>query len=128
MRANLEERLTRPVTVLHRRGLDEDVWQVERIERAMWVAEVGKNYATDGMVEDAPSVTIQIPEDQGAVEVEPGDWATLAEVEGETLTTAEVKKLEGIEHVTRVRDARGGLAGIQGAALRYASSLIVECG
>lgn len=128
MRVNVEERITRPVTILHRLGLDEDVWKVERVERAMWLAEVGKNYATDGMVEVAPSVVIQIPQDQGAVEVEPGDWATLAEVEGETLTTAEVKKLEGIEHVTRVRDARGGLASIEGAALRYASSLIVECG
>lgn len=127
MRVDVEKRIARTITLLHRPSADVDEWEVSRLERCMWIEQAGQNIATDGVVEQVATLIVQVPEDLGEIEVSTGDWFTLAEVDAETLTTAEVKACEGLHHVIRVTDKRGGLHGAIGVALRFASVLVCEC-
>lgn len=127
MRANIPERMTEPVTIAHRLSPTLDAWETTTYPACNWQERRSRLVAADGTIQNVDTLIVQIPEDMGVVAVEMGDYLIRGEYAFQGTTRELVEWLpEGSKKVSRFRDLRGGLSGIRGGVLRYASSLVVE--
>lgn len=125
MRVRPEQRMTETITVIHRTSVMVDEWVSQTVEGA-WQLKTKRLVASDGTVQDTDVLVVQIPEDQGDVDVAIGDYLYRGALSFIGTTSELVRSFEGLKKVGSIRDARGGLQGISGAITRYASSLILE--
>lgn len=125
MIANPAKRMTEAVTVFHRPESTQDLWVAQTVEGA-WQMRTDRLVLNDGTVQNVDVLTVQIPEDQGEVEVATGDYM----YRGVSSFSGGLRGLlsahKGLRKVRGIRDLRGGLGGISGPLTRYASVLVLE--
>lgn len=125
MRANVPERMTSVITVIHRPS-SEDYWYSQAVEGA-WQTRTERQVSSDAQVQSTSWLRVQIPSDQGDVKVRLGDYLVQGSFEFEG-TTEELRAAlpAGFKRAQTIRDLRGGLRDIAGGITRYASSIVID--
>lgn len=127
MRVDLDRRISEPVSVVHRASETRDSWKSTVYPRCNWQERRDRLVASDGTAQSVDSLLVQIPEDMGDVPVSMGDYLVRGRFDFVGTTAELVAALpDGAKRVSRIRDLRGALSGIDGASTRYASTLILE--
>lgn len=122
MRANVPQRMTETVTILHKVG---EVW-VSQIVEGAWQEKLDRIVGSDGTVQRQSSLRVQIPSDQ-VVAAALGDYMVRGAFRFRGTTSELVRRLPtGSKKVGAIRDLRGGLSGINDPVLRYASVLVLD--
>lgn len=133
MFVDVAARVTEPVTFVRRLGRT-DAWESQTYPMCDWQEVGSRTLSSDGSSGDLPSIVVQVPEDQGDPQAALGDWVVrgtfVPTFEGDALTTSELlSQLPASSgRVMRARDLTGGLGGLTGPMLRYASVRVYEAG
>lgn len=137
MRVDVAARITEPVTFVRRMtvgGKRADAWECQTYPMCDWQEADARTLSSDGSAGDLPSVVVQVPEDQGDPHAALGDWVVrgtfVPTFAGAALTTSELlSQLPAASgRIMRQRDLTGGLSGLQGPIMRYASVRVYEAG
>lgn len=134
MRVDVAARITEPVTFVRRPDRGADAWECQTYPMCDWQEADARTLSSDGSSGDLPSVVVQVPEDQGDPHAALGDWVVrgtfVPTFAGAVLTTSELlSQLPAASgRIMRQRDLTGGLSGLQGPIMRYASVRVYEAG